>query len=131
VGQQSSSDWLAWAHCLVQPSFFEGMSNALLEAMAAGLACVAYDIPPNREALADGTAGELVPVGRIDELGEAMSRLATTSGTAARIGAAAHARAAAWYDVNTIAARVCSAYGSVMKGTAFRAANPTRAAIAQ
>ncbi|MBK7727065.1 MAG: glycosyltransferase [Gammaproteobacteria bacterium] len=41
----TSRRWLIWADC--RPAFrMEGLSNALLEAMAHGLACIANDIPP-------------------------------------------------------------------------------------
>jgi glycosyltransferase involved in cell wall biosynthesis len=43
--------WLAWADCFVLPSRKEGLSIALLEAMAVGLPCIANDIPQNCEAL--------------------------------------------------------------------------------
>ena len=46
------------ASIFVLPTDAEGMSNALLEAMASGLACVATDIPANQDAL--GEAGVLV-----------------------------------------------------------------------
>ncbi|ULA68944.1 MAG: Glycotrans4-likeN domain-containing protein [Nitrospira sp.] len=72
--------WLAWAHCFVLPSRREGLSNALLEAMAAGLPCIANDIPPNREVLADGEAGILVPVGDVAALAQALRRIATVPG---------------------------------------------------
>jgi glycosyltransferase involved in cell wall biosynthesis len=42
----------------VQPSLFEGQSNALLEAMASGIAIVASDIPAQREVLTNGVAVE-------------------------------------------------------------------------
>lgn len=45
----------------VMASHEEGSSNALLEAMAAGLPIVATDVGGNREALEDGRAGMLVP----------------------------------------------------------------------
>ena len=44
-------------------SDFEGMSNSIMEAMAAGVPVVASDIPPNRELVVDGQTGFLVKVG--------------------------------------------------------------------
>lgn len=69
--------WLEWADALIQPSLSEGMSNTLLEGMAHGVACIANDIPPNREVLEGGEAGILVPVGEVGALVEAMRRLVT------------------------------------------------------
>lgn len=109
-GQQTSEQWLSWAHCLVQPSFAEGMSNALLEGMAVGLACVAYDIPPNREALGEGSAGFLVPVGDCRRLGAVLADLASGPGLAARWGVEARLYAERYYDVRTIARRLLALY---------------------
>ena len=50
------------------PSLFEGHPNALLEAMAAGLPCVASNIPGNNEVIIDGVTGYLVPVRDADAL---------------------------------------------------------------
>ncbi|MGH1484407.1 MAG: glycosyltransferase family 4 protein [Geminicoccales bacterium] len=46
------------------PSLYEGQSNALLEAMAAGLPIVASDIPCHRETLLDGSerSGLVIPI---------------------------------------------------------------------
>ncbi len=52
---------LASADLFVLPSRSEGFSNALVEAMATGVACVATDVGGNAEALQDGVSGLIVP----------------------------------------------------------------------
>ena len=44
-------------------SDFEGMSNSVMEAMAAGVPVVASDIAPNRELVVEGETGHLISVG--------------------------------------------------------------------
>ena len=57
------------------PSFFEGQSNALLEAMASGLAIIASDIPENRILIEHEGNGLLVPVKNNIYLAKALKRL--------------------------------------------------------
>jgi glycosyltransferase involved in cell wall biosynthesis len=47
----------------VQPSHFEGVPNAVLEAMAVGLPVIATDVGGVSEIVVNGTTGILVPVG--------------------------------------------------------------------
>src|SRR5262249_7710688 len=61
---------------VVLPTWREGLSIALLEAMASGKAIVTTNISPNVEATQSGKAASLVSPGRPHELGEAIGRLA-------------------------------------------------------
>ena len=104
-GTGDAQSWLAWADCFVLPSRREGLSNALLEAMAMGLPCIANDIPPNREVLADGEAGILVPGGNVEALREQMARLTVNPPLLAeRLSAASIARVAKNYTLTSVAA---------------------------
>lgn len=105
TGPADPQHWLSWADAFVLPSRREGLSNALLEAMAQGLPCIANDIPPNREVLADGAAGVLVPVGDAGELFEAILRMASDAAHAAAMRAAALGRVRAHYGIDFVAAR--------------------------
>ncbi len=60
----------------VLPSHEEGLSNALLEYMAAGLPVIATDVGGNRELVIDGETGLLVPAGDQTALGNALVRMA-------------------------------------------------------
>lgn len=62
----------AQAHCVVLPSYHEGMSNVLLEAASSGRALITTDIPGCREAVSDGENGFLVPAKDSDALYRAM-----------------------------------------------------------
>ena len=99
----SVDELLAAADLFVLPSLAEGMSVALLEAMAAGLPIVATDIPANRHLVADGQHGLLVPCRDPDALGAAIRRLLDDPELAARLGAAAAERAAGQFSLARMA----------------------------
>lgn len=65
-------DILKGSDCFVLPTAFEGMSNALLEAMATGLPVITTDIPENRELIEDKHNGILVPIQNSKALEEAL-----------------------------------------------------------
>ncbi len=67
----------------------EGIPNALLEAMAAGRACVATRVGGNAEVLADGHTGWLVPAQDPAALAAALADALRDPAEAARRGAAA------------------------------------------
>lgn len=75
----TSQPWaaLAAAQVFMLPSAYEGFPNAMLEAMALGLACIAYDCPSGPRELADGGAAAiLVPPGDAAALCRALRELA-------------------------------------------------------
>jgi glycosyltransferase involved in cell wall biosynthesis len=60
----------------VLSSDYEGMSNALIEAMMMGLPCISTACTGSDELIEDGVSGLLVPLGDEDALAEAMGCLA-------------------------------------------------------
>lgn len=69
---------------VVHASKSEGLSNAVLEAMAAGRAVVGSDIPGIREVL--GSTGVYVPAGNEDALATALVQLLENENERARLG---------------------------------------------
>ena len=87
--------FLAEAAVFVLPSRFEGMPNALLEAMAAGLAVIVTDASPGPlEVVEPGVSGLVVPSDDPVALAAAMEALASDPERCRRMGAAAKARIA-------------------------------------
>ncbi|MHB8762937.1 MAG: glycosyltransferase [Deferrisomatales bacterium] len=85
---------LARATVFALPSRCEGFPNALLEAMALGLPCVAARRPTGpEEIITDGVDGLLVPVEDPDALAAAIARLLGDPDLRLRLGAAAARRA--------------------------------------
>lgn len=109
-GQAEAASWLDWADCFVLPSRREGLSNALLEAMATGLPCIANDIGPNREVLAEGNAGLLVPVGDVARLCAAMASFAREAETVEHYSSAARSRAETTYLMHEVTRKYIDLY---------------------
>jgi glycosyltransferase involved in cell wall biosynthesis len=94
---------LAMADILVLPSRSEGMSNALLEGMAHGLAVVATDGPGNRAVVEHGREGLLVAFDDRRALSEALLSLVRDSTLRRRLGEAASRRTEAEFSIRVVA----------------------------
>ncbi len=94
-------------------SRWEGLSNALLEAMACGLAIVATDVSGARDALTDGETGLLVPAESDQAARHALRRLAVDERLRRRLGGAAAATARARFDLNGTVERLLALYTRV------------------
>lgn len=86
---------LSGAKGFLLASNYEGMPNALMEALAMGMSCVTTDCPCGgpAELIEDGVNGFLVRVGDADGMSRAIIRLSRDSVGRRRIGAAAGLRA--------------------------------------
>lgn len=76
------------AAMFVMSSDFEGMPNALIEAMAIGMPCVCTDCPCGgpRELILPGKNGVLVPVDDANAMEQAMRELLANAESAAQLG---------------------------------------------
>ena len=80
-----------------------------------GLPTVATDIRGNRQVIADGETGLLVPVRDPVAIAAAVERLVGDAGLRSTMGAAARARAAAEFDQQRIIDRTLDAYRTLTR----------------
>ncbi|MCA9047259.1 MAG: glycosyltransferase, partial [Planctomycetaceae bacterium] len=96
------------------PSSFEGMSNSLMEAMAAGVPVVASDIEANRELIEHNVTGLVVPVGNGVELTRALRRLLQDQQLCHRLSSAARRLISERHTVELLVRRHMELYGSAL-----------------
>jgi len=89
------------ADCVVLPSLHEGLSVALIEAMAYGVPVIATGVGGVPELLEDG-AGVLVPPGDPDALTEALARVLGSATLRAELAHAGRQRVEAEFEVHAI-----------------------------
>ncbi len=99
------SRFLRAADLFVLPSHEEGMSIALLEAMAHALPIVATDIPGNRQLIESGRHGLLVPSNKPETLARSVLVQLQARTLAAAMGRAARERAEEKYSISLMVRR--------------------------
>lgn len=103
---------LARQQIFVLSTHYEGMPLALVEAMAAGCACIGSDVVGVREVISHGRTGLLVPEGDAQALADALATLLTQPAQAEALGNAAREQAESEFDVSRMHAR----YEALLRG---------------
>jgi len=94
-------------------SLYEGLPLAMLEAMAAGVPCVATRVGGTPELLAEGEAGLLVSPGDADELAAGLDKLLCNQTLASDLGSTA-AEATGRYSIRKAVRRIEAVYDEVL-----------------
>ena len=106
--------YLADAAVFVLPSRSEGFSNAIVEAMAAGLPVVATDVGGNAEAVQDGTTGRIVPPENPQALASAICEVLGDPNRAKAMGEAARERVSEKFTTEAMMKQLVSVYHRVL-----------------
>jgi glycosyltransferase involved in cell wall biosynthesis len=106
---------LSEAAISVLPSLSEGLSNTLLESMAAGVPVIAASVGGNPEIVEDGVCGKLVPPRDAAALADAMASLLGDPALAARFGEAGKQRVAQLFSMQRSVHEVESLYQRLME----------------
>lgn len=104
VGRQDDPlPWYQAADLFVLPSQWEGMSNALLEAMACGLPVIATRVGGNTDLVNHEQTGLLAPPENPPALAQAIARLSGDDTLRRRLGAAARAHVLRYHNLRRTA----------------------------
>jgi glycosyltransferase involved in cell wall biosynthesis len=101
----------------VLPSLKEGLSNALLESMAAGVPVVATNVGGNPEVVIDGETGLLVPSKNPAALAEAICRILLTPGLRQAFGQAGRRRVLEQFSNERMIRTVERLYGDLLEAS--------------
>jgi len=112
--QQDILPYLVAADMFALTSESEGISNALLEAMSAGLCCLATSVGGNPEVLDNGNCGLLLPVGDVPTWSSALVKLGSSQQLRRQFGIVASERVRAEYGLDVVAARYEAMYAGLL-----------------
>ncbi|AKM30010.1 glycosyl transferase [Pandoraea faecigallinarum] len=106
--------FIANAHCVVLPSYREGLSRTLLEAAAMARPLIATDVPGCRDVIDDGVTGYLVPPRDAAALAARLRDVARQpAADLVRMGEAGRAKVARQFDEHVVVAEYFRVLGSL------------------
>jgi len=111
--RQDIPDILLQSDAFVLSSDYEGLSLAILEAMAARLPVIATTVGGNPQVVENGTNGFLVPPRNSLLLADAMERLIDDPGLAARLGASGRSKVEGTYDIQSVTRQTLALFDSL------------------
>lgn len=115
AGKQTNvKRFLNAADIFVLPSKSEGISNALLEAMSAGLACISTSVGGGNEVLDKGRCGLLIQPEDVSAWTQALLTLATNPERRQQLGEAARKRILEQYDFSVVGSRYETLYTELL-----------------
>jgi glycosyltransferase involved in cell wall biosynthesis len=115
VGIANRVEWVGWcdkftlrtlyqkADCLINPSLYEGMPNAVLEAMACGLPVIASNVTGNNELVRHGETGYLFDLDKPDVFQSSLKSLLENPDKAREFGLAGRHRVVTEYSWQRVA----------------------------
>lgn len=106
---------LRQADIFVLPSYREGMSVAVLEAMARGVAVITTRVGASPDMIADGLNGVLIEPGDVTALAAAIVRLGLDDDERRRMGCAARERVATYFAAATALPKLRAIYQAVAR----------------
>lgn len=106
------------AHAFLLSSVTEGISNAALEAMAAGVPVISTDCGGMSEAIDHDVSGLLVPPRNSDAMADAIERLAADPALADRLAHQARRTTEAWFSFDPHVAAFSDLFRAVARGEA-------------
>lgn len=109
--------FLSAIDAFVLPSSREGLSNALLEACAAGLPTISARIGGNAEIVADTMTGLLFSTGSEEDLYACMARLAEDRALGQRLGEAARHRMQQTFALSATVRKLLALYATVRQAS--------------
>jgi glycosyltransferase involved in cell wall biosynthesis len=98
----------------------EGMSNTVMESMAAGKPIVATPVGGNPELIDDGRTGFLVPVGEPDALASRIERIVADRALGKAMGLAGRAQIQALCSVDGMVASTARLYDELVRSAGIR-----------
>jgi len=115
--QNDVAPFYAAFDALLLPSVSEGTPVSAIEALAAGKPVVATRVGGVPDVVRDGEDGLLAEAGAIDDLAEALGRLARDPALRERMGAAGRERVVARYGVGRLVDEMDSLYRSLLEAS--------------